>query len=87
MTLAKVSDDLFQSEEIQMPKSNGPFEGQLVVGDDVLSVSPFTIPTGGLITLYVTSMCFLIMHFLFIIFYLRLVNHTTAKSSTYLQVT
>ena len=55
MTLVKVSDDMFQSEEITMPKRDGPFDGQLVIGDDVLSVAPFFVAPGFVITLHVTS--------------------------------
>ena len=51
MTLVKVSDDLFQSEEVVVPE--GTFEGQLVIGEDVLSVAPFST-AGTIVTLHVT---------------------------------
>ena len=51
VTLIKVSDDLFQSEEVVVPE--GTFEGQLVVGEDVLSVAPFST-AGTIVTLHVT---------------------------------
>ena len=51
VTLVKVSDDLFQSEEVVVPE--GTFEGQLVVGEDVLSVAPFST-AGTIVTLHVT---------------------------------
>lgn len=59
VTLVKVSDDLFQSDEIVVPE--GTFEGQLVIGEDVLSVAPFST-AGTIITLHVTSTILLLLY-------------------------